>query len=369
MNHKIIEESSRLKQDIVAETVREWILKGKYSPGDRLPTDVELAQHFLMNKGTVAAGLNRLVEEEILERAPKRGSVVRSKVQPVTTNAVGLMTIDSGDFYSDFFREINRYLHGKDLFPILMDRKFFGKDGTEEIRLFLKQMVKKSQPYGYLILGDNFVPYEELKKAPYCFSHIVFILRYHHYEEFSHCRYALIDYEDLGRQAVEYYANHNIKRLIFAAMDEKNYCGPFSSMQVQIMQGIRKHASSAGIEFDEGLFWRLHSGAPVSSMLPPVLESSDIPTGIFGWLDSTLTARVFPVIEAMGRDPVKDYLMLGNFDTHAKEYGFDTFDLRVNELAKIGVDMLTGEIEERKIVLPPKLIEYTKIRERKDILR
>ena len=355
-------EATRLKQDVITETVRGWILQGKYSPGERLPTDVELAQHFLVNKGTVAAGLNRLVEENLLDRAPKRGSVVRANSPAIQTNAVGLMTVDSGDFYSDFFREINRYLHEKDLFPILMDSKFFGKNGTEEIRLFLKQMVKKSQPHGYLILGDNFVPYEELKKAPYCFSKIVFILRYHHYEEFAHCRYALIDYEDLGRQAVEYYANHNIKRLIFAAMDEKNYCGPHTSMQVQIMQGIRKHAPSAGIEFDEGLFWRLHSGAPASVMLPPVLESSDVPTGIFGWLDSTLTARIFPVIETMGRDPIKDYLMLGNFDTHAKEYGFDTFDLRVNELAKIGVDMLTGEIEERKIILPPKLIEYTKIK-------
>ena len=115
-----------------------------------------------------------------------------------------------------------------------------------------------------------------------------------------------------------------------------------------------------GIEFDEGLFWRMHSGAPAAALLPPVLEASDAPTGIFGWLDSTLTARIFPVIKAMGRDPVKDYLILGNFDTHAKEYGFDTFDLRVNELAKIGVDMLTGEIEERKIMLPPRLIEYTK---------
>ena len=33
---------------------------------------------------------------------------------------------------------------------------------------------------------------------------------------------------------------------------------------------------------------------------------------------------------------------------------------KFNELAKIGVDMLTGEIEERKIMLPPRLIEYTK---------
>lgn len=359
--------TTRLKQNVVTETVREWILQGKYSPGDRLPTDVELAQQLLVNKGTIAAGLNRLVEENLLERAPKRGSIVKMLSNAPKTNAVGLMTLDSGAFYCDFFREINRYLHEKDLFPIFMDGKFFGTDSEhitdvirEEITQFLRQVVKKSQPYGYLILGDNFVPYEELKKAPYCLSNIVFMLRYHHYEEFSHCHYVLIDYEDLGRQVVEYYANHNIKRLIFAAMREKNYRGAHSSMQVQILKGILKYAPEAGLEFDEGLFWRLHSGAPVSALLPPVLESSDIPTGIFGWLDSTLTSRIFPVIKAMGRDPVKDYLMLGNFDTHAMEYGFDTFDLRVTELAKIGVDMLTGEIKERKILLPPKLIEYTK---------
>ena len=353
-------ESPRFKQDVVTETVREWILQGKYSPGERLPTDVELAQHFLVNKGTVAAGLNRLVEENLLERAPKRGSVVKSANSALQTNAVGLVTIDSGDFYSDFFREINRHLHQKDLFPVLLDGKFFGNTAETEIKQFLSQMVKKSLPYGYLILGDNFVPYEELKKAPFIFSNIVFILRYHYYEELSHCHYALIDYEDLGRQAVEYFAERNMKRILFTAMDEKNYHGAHTSMQVQIMQSIQKHAKHCGIEFDEGLFWRMHSGAPAAALLPSVLEASDAPTGIFGWLDSTLTARIFPVIKAMGRDPVKDYLILGNFDTHAKEYGFDTFDLRVNELAKIGVDMLTGEIEERKIMLPPKLLIYSK---------
>ena len=163
-------ESPRFKQDVVTETVREWILQGKYSPGERLPTDVELAQHFLVNKGTVAAGLNRLVEENLLERAPKRGSVVKSANSALQTNAVGLVTIDSGDFYSDFFREINRHLHQKDLFPVLLDGKFFGNTAETEIKQFLSQMVKKSLPYGYLILGDNFVPYEELKKAPFIFS-------------------------------------------------------------------------------------------------------------------------------------------------------------------------------------------------------
>ena len=61
--------SYRLKQDIVADTVREWIMEGKYRPGDQLPTDSDLSEMFQMNRRTIGIGLNQLVSENILERA------------------------------------------------------------------------------------------------------------------------------------------------------------------------------------------------------------------------------------------------------------------------------------------------------------
>ena len=55
--------------------------------------------------------------------------------------------------------------------------------------------------------------------------------------------------------------------------------------------------------------------------------------------------------------PQKDFAILGNFNTEQSEMlGFDTFDHRVEEIAEIGVRMLTGEITEKKILVPPELI-------------
>ena len=73
--------SYRLKQDIVADTVREWIMEGKYRPGDQLPTDSDLSEMFQMNRRTIGIGLNQLVSENILERAPRRGTVVKKSLE------------------------------------------------------------------------------------------------------------------------------------------------------------------------------------------------------------------------------------------------------------------------------------------------
>lgn len=347
-------ETTRLKQDIITETVRRWILEGKYVPGEKLPTDTELANQFLVNRCTVAAGLNRLVAENLLDRAPKRGSVVKRQALSLQTNAVALVTTKSGEVYSDLAKYINEHLQENELYPVLLNSQFIRDEN--QIISFLNQMNKGSHPFGYLLLADRFIPFEELKKPPYCFSNIIFMLRYQNYEELPHAKYVLLDYEDMGRQIVEYFAERNVKRILYPAMYEKHFCGFWSSMQCAIMQGIKKHASAEGIEFDEGFFWRLHSGAPLDIMLPAALDQSDIPTGIFSWTDTYLQGKIFPVVKQCGRS-LDEFYWLGNFNTKdAAKCRFDSFDHRIAEIAKIAIDMLTGKLDERKVLLPPKLV-------------
>jgi GntR family transcriptional regulator of arabinose operon len=71
---------TNLKHDLVAEKVREWLLSGRYKQGQKLPTDEELASHFLVNKRTVAQGLNKLAAEDLLQRAPKLGTIVKRSI-------------------------------------------------------------------------------------------------------------------------------------------------------------------------------------------------------------------------------------------------------------------------------------------------
>ena len=347
-----------LKQDIIAETVRNWIVSGKYTPGQKLPTDVELANQFRVNKCTVAAGLNQLVEENLLDRAPRRGSVVKRQEKMLCTNAVALITKTGGEMYSKFTARIHRELLKRDLYPVLMDEDL--NSDYEEVIKFMRQLIKKSHPCGSLILGDH-VPYEELKKSPYNLFKTVFLLRYHHFEEFKAAYYALSDLEDMGRQIVQYFAERNIKRILFPANAEIKFRGAWSSMQVTVLEHIKKYAKKEGLEVDDSLFWRMHSDAPIDAVLPGAIKSSNVPTGIFSFSDSFFSARIMPVIRNMGMDPLKDFAILGNFNTEQSAMlGFDTFDHRVEEIAEIGVRMLTGEITEKKILLPPQLILRSK---------
>lgn len=343
-----------LKQDVIAETVRNWIISGKYTPGQKLPTDVELAGYFQVNKCTIAAGLKQLVEENLLERAPKRGSIVKRRDTILSTNAVALITKSTGEMYSKLTARINRELLKRDLYPVLMDEDL--NSDYDEVIKFMRQLIKKSHPYGCLLLGDH-VPYEELKKPPYNLFKTVFLLRYHYFEEFPNAYYALTDYEALGRQAVKYFAERNIKRILFTPNAEIVYNGAWASMQVTVLEHIKKYAQQEGIEVDTSLFWRLHSNAPIDAVLPPAIKSSNVPTGIFAWSDSHYCMRVQPVIRAMGIDPLEEFAILGNFNTEfSMMTGIDSFDHRVEEIAETGVRMLTGEIKEKKILLPPELI-------------
>jgi DNA-binding LacI/PurR family transcriptional regulator len=347
-------ESSRLKQDIIAETVRSWILQGKYSPGDKLPTDTELATQFNVNRCTIAAGLSKLTEENLIDRAPKRGSVVKSQDNLLRSNAVSLVAPLSCETYTTLISKINEHLQEHDLFPVLMDEKLINQ--KEEVSKFMHRMVKKSYPYGNLVLGDCF-PYEDMNKFPFSLFTTVFLLRYHYFEEFPNAKYALVDYEDMGKQVAQYFANKNVKRIIYPAIPEIIFRGAWSSLQVTLLNHIQKYSNKLGIEVDASLFWRMHSGANINDVLPMAINQSTVATGFFAWSDDVIARTVIPALQSMGYNPMADFAILGNFNTNlAKEHGFDTIDHRVEEIAKIGVDMLTEKISDRKILLPPKLI-------------
>ena len=351
-------EAGQLKQDVIMETVRQWILSGKYKPGEKLPTDIELASHFSVNRRTVAVGLNRLAEESLLDRAPKRGTVVKRQDSILRTNAVALITASKGELYTRFLTKINEHLLEHELYPVLMDEKLI--NNYDAVIKFMRQMVKKTYPYGSLILGDH-IPYEELKKAPFCFFKTVFLWRYHYYEELPNAKYVLLDYENLGKQIVEYFAERNVRRILFPAIPEIIYKGAWSSLQVTVLEHILKYAEKEGIEVDDSLFWRMHSGAPANVVIPMALEGSKAKTGFFAWSDSDFCRNVYPVLETLGKDPMNDFSILGNFNTSFSEkYGFDSFDHQVEEIAEIGVKVLTDEIREDKILVPPKLVFRTK---------
>ncbi|WP_017542045.1 GntR family transcriptional regulator [Nocardiopsis halophila] len=65
------------KRTVVADHLRQALLRGDYQPGERLPHEEELARRFGVSRGTVRSALRALQEEGRLSILPGRGAEVR----------------------------------------------------------------------------------------------------------------------------------------------------------------------------------------------------------------------------------------------------------------------------------------------------
>ncbi len=66
----------RFKYQVIAEQVGSWIASGEYPPSSVLPSEVELAEHFSVNRMTMRKALGLLCEEGVLKRYQGKGTVV-----------------------------------------------------------------------------------------------------------------------------------------------------------------------------------------------------------------------------------------------------------------------------------------------------
>jgi LacI family transcriptional regulator len=102
----------------IAQTIAGWFESGKYRPGDRFPSDQELARKFEVNHVTVRTAVKRFVEAGLLERRVGAGTIVRDPKQAPTTRAATSAVTNHGvglsipDATHSFFGEILRSVEG-----------------------------------------------------------------------------------------------------------------------------------------------------------------------------------------------------------------------------------------------------------------
>jgi GntR family transcriptional regulator of arabinose operon len=62
----------------VAEQLRHSVAAGQYAPGDRLPSEAELARAFGVSRGTLRQALGELAADGLLQTVPGHGTIVRT---------------------------------------------------------------------------------------------------------------------------------------------------------------------------------------------------------------------------------------------------------------------------------------------------
>ncbi len=344
----------KLKQDIIADSIRESLLKGHYRKGDRLPTDAEMAKMFEMDKRTVAMGLNKLASEGLLSRAPRRGTIITADLAKPVSNAVALISRSQGDVFLTMSAAITRKLMEKSLYPVAIDNSVANQH--DDIMKFIGFMTAAQQPAGFIVQGYTDVPYEYIEQNPDIFRDTVFIIRYHHFRPIANAGYVLTDTEAAGRILVEYFHRRGYRNIAFPALCEPNYTGPHSSMQVQIMQSMLKWCREYGMVFNEGLFWRLHAGADRELALREAFSSSDHPDAFFAYSDSTISNIFHPVLRKISPNLPGEIECVGMFDTPISG-GHHFASLNINEqaIAEAAIKMLLGEIEKSTVLIKPEL--------------
>ena len=350
--------NSKPKHAQVADIIRSMILSGDLAKGSRLQTDDELAQKYKINRHTVAAGLNSLVEEGMLERAPRRGTIVIKETEKgkSVTNAVAMVMLSKGDVFSDISLKISKGLGNRKLFPVLINENVI----TDEhcVKNYMDSMVDEfHRPYGFIIDGIYEFPFSYLRSNLGRFENIVFINQYHHPEKIESARYALVDFVTAGKLAAQHLISRGHRNLTCLAIPEKPNTAHWSSMQINIMTGFAEECQSAGIKFSDEVFWKLIKGAPFDSTVGALFKEKDRPTAIFAYSDSFIRSNVIPLLESKGLKPMKDVELIGCYNTHhAEECGFSSISICEEKIAEAAVKLLTNETEEREIMIKPELI-------------
>ncbi|OXT01710.1 GntR family transcriptional regulator [Notoacmeibacter marinus] len=70
-------QAGRLSWKDVREAIHEWILSGRYGPGDKLPRDADIAVELACARSTVQRAMQDLSDSGIVERRRKGGTRVR----------------------------------------------------------------------------------------------------------------------------------------------------------------------------------------------------------------------------------------------------------------------------------------------------
>ncbi|MDF2714639.1 MAG: extracellular solute-binding protein [Paenibacillus sp.] len=92
----------RIRLEEMVVTLRNDIAMGRYGPGDFLPSEFQLIEQFRLSKNSVRKGLDKLVEQGLIEKVPRVGTrVIQSEARSPVTIRLG--------YHSTMIEQVNLY--------------------------------------------------------------------------------------------------------------------------------------------------------------------------------------------------------------------------------------------------------------------
>ena len=348
----------------VADRFRQDILSGVYQPGSRLPTDEEIARDLGINKRTVAGGLSRLVAEGLLTRAPGRGSVViREKIVTKHTNVVSCIAWSAGDIYKDMEREITSQTLKRGFYPVWVPPSLFNAGFHNETHKQFLQFMEETvnaMPYGMIVYGERFIPYDMLERNLAKIGKLVFICNYSHVKELP-AKYVLIDYDAAAKKAVALFRKNGHRKITFISSRFTKIRNMRKiTPQYSYHLALKNACDEAGLEYDEKIPQMFWNSEPADEIFK-IIRKKGITAAVLGF-DSLTQAYSRAMQSALIRIP-DDLSVIGFYDTAGPESGLTTFNIQEHVIASTATELLFEDRSEyKKIYIKPELVLRESVR-------
>lgn len=112
------------KYQMIRDELLSWIEVRSLVPGDRLPTEADLAEHFVVSRQTIRQAVGELVQKGVLERIQGSGTYYRgrlgSNTERTSSGMIGVITTYISDYiFPHIIRGIEERLSANGYSPLL----------------------------------------------------------------------------------------------------------------------------------------------------------------------------------------------------------------------------------------------------------
>lgn len=243
-----LDSQNQTKYNALADFLREEILMGSIRPGEKIPSENELAEKFSMSRHTVRKAISMLVNEGYLSARHGQGTYcVDRRAGRVRSGNIGVITTYISEYiFPRIIQGIDKVLSGNGYSIIL---KNTGNDTGMEA-LCLKDILTKNveglivEPTKSVLFSNNIKYYEALDshRIPYIFIH-------GYYQLLENRSYILLDDAKGMYEAVGYLAGLGHRKIV----------GIFKADDIQGInrhKGYAKALNDAGLEYDpDNVIW------------------------------------------------------------------------------------------------------------------
>ncbi|OXS61710.1 GntR family transcriptional regulator [Cohnella sp. CIP 111063] len=346
----------QLKEEILS-----WIASGRYRPGDKLPSENELAEQFALSRQTVRQSLGELVQEGWLAREQGKGTFVGRQSPERRASSgnrtVGIITTSISDYiFPSIVRGVESALKDKG-YRLLLSSTDHRKDREREC---LEMMLSHSvcalivEPTKSAEGNPNFDNYMAIE------DHGIPMLMINERYPDLECPGVRVDDDAGGYMAADY----------LLGLGHRNIAGFFKTddMQgVRRMKGFIRACRDRNLAPDASTIVRYSTedkGERPQRMLREMLLSEQRPTGIVCYNDQ-LAVSLLDTIRELGLRIPEDLSMIGYDDSFlatATEIKLTTIEHPKSELGERAANLLVSVLENgeqppaKDVLYAPKLI-------------